>query len=31
MRYASSGEPLDDLVQVACIGLLKAIDRFDPD
>jgi RNA polymerase sigma-B factor len=31
LRYANSGEPLDDLVQVACIGLLKAIDRFDPD
>jgi RNA polymerase sigma-B factor len=31
MRYANSGEPLDDLVQVACLGLLKAIDRFDPE
>jgi RNA polymerase sigma-B factor len=29
-RYASSNEPLDDLVQVASLGLLKAIDRFDP-
>jgi RNA polymerase sigma-B factor len=28
-RYANKGEPLDDLVQVACVGLLKAIDRFD--
>jgi RNA polymerase sigma-B factor len=28
-RYANRGEPLDDLEQVACIGLLKAIDRFD--
>lgn len=30
-RFANRGEPLDDLVQVASIGLLKAIDRFDPD
>jgi RNA polymerase sigma-B factor len=29
-RYARSNEPLDDLVQVASLGLLKAIDRFDP-
>jgi RNA polymerase sigma-B factor len=29
-RYAGRGEPLDDLEQVACVGLLKAIDRFDP-
>jgi RNA polymerase sigma-B factor len=29
-RYANRGEPLDDLEQVACVGLLKAIDRFDP-
>jgi RNA polymerase sigma-B factor len=28
-RFASRGEPLDDLLQVARIGLLKAIDRFD--
>jgi RNA polymerase sigma-B factor len=28
-RYAERGEPFDDLVQVAWIGLLKAIDRFD--
>ena len=30
-RYRRSGEPLDDLEQVASIGLLNAIDRFDPD
>jgi RNA polymerase sigma-B factor len=31
LRYRGGGEPVDDLVQVACVGLLKAIDRFDPD
>lgn len=30
-RFLGRGEPLDDLVQVASIGLLKAIERFDPD
>jgi RNA polymerase sigma-B factor len=30
-RYANKGEPLDDLEQVASVGLLKAIDRFDLD
>jgi RNA polymerase sigma-B factor len=30
-RYANRGEPLDDLVQVASVGLLKAVERFDPD
>ena len=29
-RYAHTREPLDDLRQVAVVGLLKAIDRFDP-
>jgi RNA polymerase sigma-B factor len=29
-RYQRAGETLDDLVQVASLGLLKAIDRFDP-
>lgn len=29
-RYANRGEPLDDLIQVGTIGLIKAIDRFDP-
>jgi RNA polymerase sigma-B factor len=28
-RYAGRGEPLDDLIQVGSIGLIKAIDRFD--
>ena len=28
-RYANRGEPLDDLVQVACIGVMKSIDGFD--
>jgi RNA polymerase sigma-B factor len=28
-RYRHAGESLDDLVQVACLGLLKAIDRYD--
>lgn len=31
IRYVHSREPLDDLIQVACVGLLNAIDRFDPD
>jgi RNA polymerase sigma-B factor len=29
-RYQRGGEQLDDLNQVASLGLLKAIDRFDP-
>jgi RNA polymerase sigma-B factor len=29
-RFANRGEPLDDLVQVASLGLLKAVERFDP-
>jgi RNA polymerase sigma-B factor len=29
-RYHRGAEPLDDLTQVASLGLLKAIDRFDP-
>jgi RNA polymerase sigma-B factor len=30
-RYANKGEALDDLEQVAALGLVKAIDRFDLD
>ncbi len=30
-RFAQRGEELEDLNQVALIGLLKAVDRFDPD
>ena len=28
-RYARADEPFDDIFQVACMGLVKAIDRFD--
>ncbi|HEY1594437.1 MAG TPA: SigB/SigF/SigG family RNA polymerase sigma factor [Thermoleophilaceae bacterium] len=28
-RYAHRGETLEDLTQVGCVGLIKAIDRFD--
>ena len=30
-RYRGAGESQDDLVQVACLGLLKAVDRFEPE
>src|SRR3954469_1928538 len=30
-RFSNRGEPLDDLIQVASVGLLKAVDRFDPE
>jgi RNA polymerase sigma-B factor len=29
-KFSRRGEPLDDLVQVATIGILKAVERFDP-
>src|SRR5699024_302914 len=29
-KFAGRGENLDDLFQVGCIGLIKAIDHFDP-
>lgn len=30
-RFGRSGEPIEDLEQVASVGLLNAIDRFDPE
>jgi RNA polymerase sigma-B factor len=30
-RYGAAGEPIDDLIQVASLGLVKAIDRYDLD
>lgn len=29
-RFAWRGEPLDDLIQAGCIGLIHAVDRYDP-
>jgi RNA polymerase sigma-B factor len=29
-RYARRGEPFEDLVQAGTVGLIKAVDRFDP-
>jgi len=31
LRYVHSREPLDDLVQVASLGLLNALNRFEPE
>lgn len=31
MRFTRRGEPVDDLIQVARLGILKAIERFDPE
>ncbi|WP_084210709.1 SigB/SigF/SigG family RNA polymerase sigma factor [Pseudonocardia acaciae] len=30
-RFAHRGEPVDDLIQVATLGLIRALDRFQPD
>lgn len=30
-RYTGRGEPDDDLLQTATVGLIKAVDRFDPE
>ncbi len=30
-RFADRGEPLDDLSQVAMVGLMKAVERYDPE
>jgi RNA polymerase sigma-B factor len=30
-RFANRGVPLDDLIQVASLGLVKAVERFDPE
>jgi RNA polymerase sigma-B factor len=31
LRYVRAGQSVDDVFQVACLALVKAIDRFDPD
>jgi RNA polymerase sporulation-specific sigma factor len=30
-RFAGRGQNMDDLFQIGCVGLIKAIDNFDPD
>lgn len=31
LRFSGKGEPVDDLLQVARLGILKAVERFDPE
>jgi len=31
LRFSGKGEPVDDLIQVARLGILKAVERFDPE
>jgi len=31
LRFKGKGEPVDDLIQVARLGILKAVERFDPE
>src|SRR5215208_3208498 len=30
LRFVRRGEPLEDLIQVGCVGLIHAVDRYDP-
>ena len=30
-RFSGRGEPMDDLIQTATVGLIKSVDRFDPE
>lgn len=30
-RFSGRGEPMEDLVQTAAVGLIKAVDKFDPE
>ena len=30
LRFVRRGEPLEDLIQVGCVGLIRAVDRYDP-
>lgn len=29
-KFRNSGEPMEDLIQVGSVGLLKAVDKYDP-